>query len=68
MTDSGYLDGDDNELIKALCHILNYLEIYRENILHTCFHQYGKKPVYAFMLAIFPPNIPSHEYLCIKQI
>jgi len=42
MTDSGYLDGDDNELIKALCHI-NYLEKYRENILHTCFHQYEKK-------------------------
>ena len=54
MTDSGYLDGDDNELIKALCYILNYLLIYRENILHTCFHQYEeKKTVYAFMLAIF---------------
>lgn len=42
MTDSDYLDGDDNELIKALCHI-NYLEKYRENILHTCFYQYEKK-------------------------
>ena len=69
MTDSGYLDGDDNELIKALCYILNYLLIYRENILHTCFHQHEeKKTVYAFMLAIFFPNIPSHEYVCIKQI
>ena len=55
MTDSGYLDGDDNELIKALCHILNYLEIYRENILHTCFHQYGKKTSLCVYASDFSP-------------